>query len=327
MNAALTKKKRGVNLQQVMPVVILAVLLLVLSLLNRDFLSPQTLMNLLQQVSAVGVVSIGAMFVIITGGIDFSAGYGLAMIGMAAGVVYTQSPFAGSVVAMVVTFIGAGALLGLVNGLLVAKVKIMPFIATLAMMSLTQGMSLMIGGGTMIMLSDSPILAAGQGKLGGVLPVSFLILLAVCMLAALLLHRTKLGVYTYAMGGNEDAARYAGIRVDRYKIMVYVVAGVCTGIASMLTVSRIAMVTPSIYGTTLTDAIAATCIGGSSMSGGRGTVSGTLVGAIIIVLISTALTYLKIPAEMQDVFKGAVILLAVAFDALMNRKKVRSVTA
>ena len=88
---------------------------------------------------------------------------------MAAGVVYTQSPFAGSVVAMVVTFIGAGALLGLVNGLLVAKVKIMPFIATLAMMSLTQGMSLMIGGGTMIMLSDSPILAAGQGKLGGCL--------------------------------------------------------------------------------------------------------------------------------------------------------------
>lgn len=321
MNPASKAGRKSLNLQQIMPLIILIVLLLVLSLLNRDFLSPQTLINLAQQASAVGVVSIGAMFVIITGGIDFSAGYGLAMIGMAAGVVYADSPFAGSVLAMVLTFLGAGALLGLVNGLLCAKLKIMPFIATLAMMSLAQGMSLMIGGGSMIMLSNSPILVLGQGKLGGVIPVSFLVLLVVCAVAALLLHRTKLGVYTYAMGGNEDSARYAGIRVDRYKILVYVVAGICTGIASLLTVSRIAMVTPSIYGTTLTDAIAATCIGGTSMSGGRGTVSGTLIGAFIIVLISTALTYLKIPAEMQDVFKGAVILLAVAFDALVNRKK------
>ena len=299
------------DLQRVMPVVILAVLLLALSLLNRDFLSLQTLVNLMQQVSAVGVVAIGAMFVIITGGIDFSAGYGLAMIGMAAGVVYAQSPFQGSVAAMVVTFLGMGALLGLVNGLLIAALDILPFIATLAMMSLAQGMSLMIGGGTMVMLTDSPILAVGQGKIGGVLPVSFVVLLAVCLTASVILHRTKLGVYTYALGGNEDAAWYSGIHVKRYKILVYVVAGICTGIASMLTVSRIA----------LTDAIAATCIGGTSMSGGRGNVLGTCIGAVIIVLISTALTYLKIPAEMQEVFKGAVILLAVAFDAVVSRKK------
>ncbi len=314
-------KRPGISLQQLMPFLILAVLLAVLSVLDRNFLSPQTLVNLLQQMAAVGVVSIGAMLVIITGGIDFSAGYGLAMIGMAAGAVYTMSPFSGSVSAMIITFIGAGALLGLVNGLLIAKLRILPFVATLAMMSLTQGLSLMIGGGSMMLLGGSPILLIGQGKLGGVLPVSFLVLVAVCGAAALLLYRTRLGVYIYAMGGNEDAARYAGIRIDRYKIMTYVAAGICTGIASMLTVSYIAMATPGIYGTTLTDAIAATCIGGTSMSGGRGSVSGTFVGAAIIVLISTALTYLKIPAEMQDVFKGAVILLAVAFDALLNRKK------
>ena len=189
------------------------------------------------------------------------------------------------------------------------------------MLSLAQGMSLMIGGGTMVMLTDSPILAVGQGKIGGVLPVSFVVLLAVCLTASVILHRTKLGVYTYALGGNEDAAWYSGIHVKRYKILVYVVAGICTGIASMLTVSRIAMATPSISGTTLTDAIAATCIGGTSMSGGRGNVLGTCIGAVIIVLISTALTYLKIPAEMQEVYKGAVILLAVAFDAVVSRKK------
>lgn len=310
-----------INLQQSMPFVILAVLLAALGILDRNFLSPQTLVNLLQQMAAVGVVSIGAMLVILTGGIDFSAGYGLAMIGMAAGAVYTKSPLAGSVPAMLATFLGTGALLGLANGLLIAKLGILPFVVTLAMMSLTQGLSLMIGGGSMMLLGGSPVLLIGQGKLGGVLPVSFLVLLGVCVTAAFLLYRTRLGVYIYAMGGNEDAARYAGIRIERYKIMTYVAAGICTGIASLLTVSYIAMATPSIYGTTLTDAIAATCIGGTSMSGGHGSVSGTFVGAVIIVLISTALTYLKIPAEMQDVFKGVVILLAVAFDALLNRKK------
>ncbi len=322
MEAVLTKVKgnRKINIQKAMPLIILLVLLLVLSLLNRDFLSLQTFVNLMQQVSAVGVVAIGAMFVIISGGIDFTAGYGLAMIGMAAGVVYSQSIFQGSVIAMVITFIGAGAILGLINGVLIAKLKILPFVATLAMMSLAQGMSLMIGGGTMIMLSDSPILFIGQGKLGGLFPTSFLIFLLICITADIILKKTKLGVYTYALGGNEDAAWYTGIKVDQYKILVYIVAGICTGIASLLTVSKIAMATPSIYGTTLIDAIAATCIGGTSMSGGKGTVFGTFIGSIIIVLISTALTYLKIPAEMQDVFKGAVILLAVVFDAMVSNR-------
>lgn len=228
MEAVLTKVKgnRKINIQKAMPLIILLVLLLVLSLLNRDFLSLQTFVNLMQQVSAVGVVAIGAMFVIISGGIDFTAGYGLAMIGMAAGVVYSQSIFQGSVIAMVITFIGAGAILGLINGVLIAKLKILPFVATLAMMSLAQGMSLMIGGGTMIMLSDSPILFIGQGKLGGLFPTSFLIFLLICITADIILKKTKLGVYTYALGGNEDAAWYTGIKVDQHKILVYIVAGI-----------------------------------------------------------------------------------------------------
>jgi len=322
MNSVLSKVQGTgkVNIQKAMPLIILVSLLLVLSLLNRDFLSLQTFINLMQQISAVGVVSIGAMFVIISGGIDFTAGYGLAMIGMAAGVVYTKSVFQGSVIAMVMTFICIGALLGLANGVLVTKLKILPFIATLAIMSLAQGLSLMIGGGTMIMLSDSPILFIGQGKILNLIPVSFIVYLLVCIIAENILKRTKLGVYTYALGGNESAAWYAGIKVDNYKILVYIVAGICTGIGSLLTVSKIAMATPSIYGTTLIDAIAATCIGGTSMSGGKGTVFGTFIGSIIIILISTAMTYLKIPAEMQDVFKGAVILLAIASDAVVANR-------
>lgn len=299
---------------------ILFVLMLALTLLDREFLSAKTLVNLMQQVSAVGVVAFGAMLCIITGGIDFSAGYGLAMIGMAASTIYSQGQFNGNVPVFILSFIIIGALLGWVNGLLTAKLKILPFIATLAMMSLAQGMSLYINGGTMVMLTDSPVLVIGQGIIGGILPVSFLIYLLVCCSTAVMLRRTKLGVYIYAIGGNETALWYTGVKVDRYKIMVYVLAGICTGIASLLTVSSIAMATPSISGTTLTDAIAAACIGGTSMRGGKGTVFGTFIGSIIIVLIGTALTYLRIQAEMQSVFKGVVILLAVAIDSVANLK-------
>lgn len=303
-----------------MPAIILIALLLGLSLLNRDFLSRATLTNLMQQVAAVGVVSIGAMLCIITGGIDFTAGYGLAMIGMVAGWTYITEPMAGSTLCIVLAFLIAGALLGAANGLLIAKLGIQPFIATLAMMSLAQGMSLMINGGSMVMLFDAPILFAGQGMIAGFLPVPFLIYLFVCAVVFVILRRTRLGVYTFAMGSNETALRYAGVNVDAYKLLVYVTAGVCTGVASLLTVSKIAMATPSIYGTILTDGIAATCIGGTSLSGGKGTVFGTFIGSIIIVLITTALTYLRIPAEMQNVFKGAVILFAVALDALANMR-------
>lgn len=323
MDTALPKKGKGdkaASLLAAMPLIILFVLLFVLTMLNRSFLSPSTLVNLMQQVSAVGVVAIGAMLCIITGGIDFSAGYGLAMIGMFAGWVYANEPFAESTVAIVLAFLFMGALLGFANGFLVAKLKIQPFIATLAMMSLAQGISLFINGGTMIMLFDAPIVYAGQGMVGGFIPVSFIIYLFVCVAVAVMLRRTRLGVYTYSIGSNETALRYAGVNVDRYKLLVYVVAGLCTGVASLLTVSKIAMTTPSIYGTTLTDAIAATCIGGTSLSGGKGSVFGTLVGSFIIVLITTALTYLRIPAEMQNVFKGAVILFAVAVDALANMR-------
>jgi ribose/xylose/arabinose/galactoside ABC-type transport system permease subunit len=309
---------KKIHIQTIMPLVLLLVLFVVLSSLSASFLSISTMMNLMQQVSAVGTVAIGGMMVIITGGIDFSAGYGLAMTGMAAAWVFTHSVFQGSVMAMLVTFPLVGALIGLANGLLVAKLKILPFVATLAMMSITQGLTMFINGGTMMMIRNPRLLMIGQGRIADFLPVSFLVYLGVCAAAAFILRRTKLGVYNYAMGSNEQALWYAGINVQAYKILVYVTAGICTGIASLLTVTQIAMATPNIAGSILTDSIAASCIGGASLRGGRGSVFGTFMGAMIIVLIGTALTYLRVPAEMRGVFKGAVILLAVALDAVVN---------
>lgn len=309
---------KRINIQDLVPLLILFILLCVLTALNRDFISLNTALNLMQQVSAVGVVAIGGMIVIISGGIDFTAGYGLAMIGMLAGTIFARTSFGNSALLITLVCLFGGAALGLVNGFLIARFNLVPFIATLAVMSLAQGMSTYIGNGNMVLIRHEKLLWIGQGKIG-MIPVSFIIFLLVCVIAVFLLKKTKFGVYTYAIGSNEEASRYVGIDIVRYKTLVYLAAGVCTGIGALLTITKIGMAAPSIYGSTLLDAIAAATIGGTSLSGGKGRVFGTFIGAIIIVLITTALTYLKIKPELQDVFKGAVILFAIGFDAILNK--------
>lgn len=305
-------------MKEAAPIIVLMAMLLILNSLNSDFMSLKTLLNLMHQVSVVGIVAMGAMIVIISGGIDFTAGYGLAMIGMAAGTVYATGILGGSVYIVVLVSLVCGALIGALNGFLITKLKIVPFIATLAVMSLLQGMSMLIGNGNMVMIRDPSILWFGQGRIGSI-PVSFLIYIFFCLVAYTILKRTKMGVYIYALGGSEDATRFSGIDVTKYKILLYMLAGTYTGIASLLTISKLGLAAPSIYGSTLLDAIAAAIIGGTSLSGGKGKVMGTFVGAIIIVLITTALTYLRIKPEMQDVFKGVVILLALCFDVVINK--------
>ena len=310
---------KRINIKEIAPIITLGCLLLALNILNKDFMSLKTVLNMMQQVSVVGIVAIGAMVVIISGGIDFTAGYGLAMIGMAAGTVYATGFLGGGVFVVFATCLIAGTIVGAFNGFLIAKLNIVPFIATLAVMSLLQGMSMLIGHGNMVMIKDPALLWFGQGKLFGSLPVSFIIYVLLCFIAYIILRKTKMGIYVYALGGNEDSVRYVGINVSKYKILVYVMAGIYTGIAAFLTISKIGLAAPSIYGSTLLDAIAAAVIGGTSLSGGKGKMLGTFVGTIVIVLITTALTYLKIRPEMQDVFKGAVILFALCFDVFLNK--------
>ncbi|MCA0252794.1 MAG: ABC transporter permease [Actinobacteria bacterium] len=310
-------RRSRIDVQSLVPVATLVVMVVVLSALNPAFLSVGTALNLMAQVSVVGIVALGATMVLITAGIDFTTGYGLAAIGMAVGSVFLQTN--GNVVAMIATGIIGGAILGMANGVLIAKLQILPFIATLAMMLVAQGLSTFIEDGRMIMLSGSPLLWIGQGRIAGSIPASFAIYVVLCLLAAAILNLTRFGTSVYAVGGNEPAARYSGIHVDRIKLYCYTLAGVFTGVAALITIAKIGMATPGISGSTLLDAIAASVIGGASLSGGRGKVSGTFVGVIIIVLIGTALTYLNIPPEMQDVFKGIVILIAVCFDQLVRR--------
>lgn len=315
MVSATSTQNRASRLQTFVPVITLAVMVVLLSVLNSAFLSMGTLLNLMAQVSVIGIVALGATIVLITAGLDFSSGSGLAAIGMAIGAMFVHT--GGNVPAMMATAVLGGAVLGSVNGFLVSKLGIVPFIATLAVMLVAQGLSTFIEDGGMMLLADSPLLWIGQGRLAGI-PVAFFIYLGACVVLAALLNRTRIGTYVYAVGGNEAAARYSGIKVERVKFYCYLIAGVCTGVAALITVTKIGMATPGISGSTLLDAIAASVIGGASLSGGRGTVTGTFIGVAIVVLIGTGLTYLSIPAEMQDVFKGAVILVAVCFDQIIR---------
>lgn len=322
-NTALSRDKEQknakLNMQAAVPFIILVVLIVVLSVFNRYFLQLSTFQNLLQSQAATGIVAIGAMCVIITGGIDFTAGYGLATASVTAGVLYVRSN--GNVAVLLIGGIAVGVLIGLCNGLLITKLKLPPFIATFAMMSVLQGLALLISEGRQYLITDEKALWIGQGYLFNVIPVPFVVFVLVCILAYIILNRMRMGVYIYAMGGNEDAAVYAGVKVERYKLLVYVFAGFCTGVASVITTARIAMISSSVAGDILMDAISSAVIGGTSVSGGKGTVAGTFAGVLIMGLIVAGLTYLNVDTLLRDVVKGVIIILALLLDFAMNQKK------
>lgn len=311
--------KTKIKFRDILPMVILLGIVGVLSLFNDSFLSVQSLKNILLQVSAIGVVAFGAMVTIISGGIDFTSGYGVAMIGMVAAFFYKQPFSDNSFLVFIIASIITGLLLGLLNGLIIAKLNVLPFIATLATMSLCQGVSLAIGNGAMTLFRDQAMAKLGQDYFGSLIPYSFIVFLLMAFLTSFLLNRTRFGVYIYSIGGDENSARYMGINISLYKLLVYVFAGFCTAVGSILTVSKISMTTPGIYGTILMDGISATVIGGTSMSGGKGRVFSTVIGSLIIVVIGMALAYLNIQAELQKVFKGSVILIAVCIDAYYEK--------
>lgn len=312
-------RAKAIDTQRAVPLVILFFLIIVLSVMNPNFLQIATFRNLFQSVAATGIVAVGAMFVITTAGIDFTAGYGLSTAAVAAGALYVASD--STLPVLIVVGILVGGLIGLCNGLVITKLKLPPFIATLAMMSVLQGMALLISEGKQVLIKDPAALWLGQGVLFGWLPVPFVLFLAVCLIGYVLLNRTRMGVYIFAMGGNENAAAYAGVKVKKYKCLVYIFAGLCTGLAAVITCSRVAMVSSSLSGNILMDAVSSTVIGGTSVSGGKGTIMGTIAGVLIIGLISTALTYLNVDNLLRDMVKGLVIIGALLIDTAVNRTK------
>jgi ribose/xylose/arabinose/galactoside ABC-type transport system permease subunit len=309
---------RSLNLQRLAPIFLLLVLLLVISVTNTNFMSAQAIFNLFLQVSPLGIVAFGAMLVLLTGGIDFTAGYGMSLAGITAGYVYITYGNHTSISLILVSAV-IGLLAGLLNGLIITKLKLHPFIVTLAMMSAFQGLSMMISEGRQVVITSPFLLTLGQGRLFGFLPVSFIAYLLILGGVYFVVNHTKIGTYAYAIGGNKDAVVYSGINENLYEMAIYGIAGLLYGLAGVITVSQVTVITANISGTVLLDGIAAAIVGGTSLLGGRGTVGGTCIGTFIIILISTLLTFLGIPPLLRDALKGLIIIGILLFDTAIRK--------
>ncbi|PPC78122.1 ribose ABC transporter permease [Pokkaliibacter plantistimulans] len=303
----------------------LIILLVVFSVASPHFMQTSNIIAILQATSVNGVLAVAATLVIITGGIDLSVGTLMTFTAVIAGVVLT---FAGMPLPLgIVAAIAAGVFCGFCSGSFIAKMKIPPFIATLGMMLILKGLSLVISGTRPIYFNNTPGFdQISRGSLIGDLlpalpiPNGVLILFLVALAASYVLRRTVLGRYTFALGSNEEAVRLSGVNTDRWKIAVYALAGGICGIAGILIASRLNSAQPALGMGYELEAIAAVVIGGTSLSGGKGTILGTLIGALIMAVLTNGLRVLSVAQEWQTVVTGAIIILAVYAD-MARRKK------
>ena len=282
-------------------------------------------MAILQATSVNGVLAVGVTLIIITGGIDLSIGTLMTFCAVMTGVVLT---WAGMPLLLgVLTSIATGALCGLISGTFVAKMKIPPFIATLGMMLMLKGLSLIVTGTKPIYFNDTPGFSEiAQGSLIGRIVPAFpvpngvLILFIVSAAVAWILGRTVLGRYTFALGSNEEAVRLSGVNTDAWKMAIYALAGGICGIAGLLIASRLNSAQPALGLGYELEAIAAVVIGGTSLAGGRGTILGTLIGALIMSVLTNGLRVMSVAPEWQTVVTGAIIVAAVYADQLRRGK-------
>ncbi len=295
---------------------ILLLMCAVLALLSRRFLNATNLINIALQTSIVALVAIGMTFTILTGGIDLSVGSLVALCGAVAAGLVTRSgfPIATAFAAAILT----GCAFGTINGLLIVKGNIPPFVATLSMMAVGRGLTLVYTQGKPIAGMGDAFVFWGTAKLGPI-PVPVLILLLIFLLSYLVLHHTRFGLHIYAIGGNEDTARLAGIKNELTKIAVYVISGFTAALAGVLLTARLWSAQPTAGIGLELEAIASTVLGGTSLMGGSGGTGGTVVGAFIMGVLSNGLNLLEVPAYYQRIVKGIIFILAVMLDLYTKR--------
>jgi ribose transport system permease protein len=303
----------------------LVILVMYFAVASPAFFQIDNIIGILQSTAVNGVLAIASTFVIITGGIDLSVGCLMTFCAVTAGVFlsYWQLPMWTGILAA----IGMGAFSGCVSGTLVAKLSIPPFIATLGMMLVNKGLALVVSFDKPIYFTDIDNFAEiSQGSLiGDILPVlpipnGVLILFALAFAASVVLNRTALGRYTFALGSNEEAVRLSGVNVDAWKIAIYGLGGAICGIAGLLIASRLNSAQPALGQGYELEAIAAVVIGGTSLSGGIGTILGTIIGAFIMSILTNGLRILSVAQEWQIVVTGLIIILAVYADILRRRR-------
>ncbi|MCU0817572.1 MAG: ABC transporter permease [Cypionkella sp.] len=318
--AARTLKAASGAQQKLLAFASLIVLLVFFSLASPNFLQTSNILAILQAASVNGVLAIAATLVIITGGIDLSVGTLMTFCAVMTGVVLTNMglplPFG------VLTAIATGTLCGMISGLLVARMKIPPFIATLGMMLILKGLSLVISGTRPIYFNDTPgfseiSLGSLVGQIIPAVPVpnGVLILFLLALAIGYVLNRTVLGRYCFALGSNEEAVRLSGVNTDAWKVAIYALAGAICGIASRLNSAQ-----PALGLGYELEAIAAVVIGGTSLAGGKGSILGTMIGVLIMAVLLNGLRIMSVAQEWQTVVTGLIIIAAVYADMLRRRR-------
>ena len=285
----------------------------VITIINSNFLTANNLLNLLLQVTSNALIAFGMTFVILTGGIDLSVGSILALSSaLTAGLLGSGMPVT---LAILISLI-LGCILGMMNGLLISYGKLAPFIVTLATMTIFRGATLVYTNGNPITkgLSDTFLFQfLGQGYIVGI-PFPVVIMFIVFIVLYVLLHKTAFGKSVYAIGGNEKAAYISGVKLNKVKIIIYSISGIMASISGLIITSRLSSAQPTAGASYEMDAIAAVVLGGTSLSGGKGRILGTLIGALIIGVLNNGLNIIGVSAFWQQVVKGVVILIAVLID-------------
>lgn len=299
--------------------IILLIVIVAASFLSPNFLSSDNLFNVLRQVSVITILAFGAMTLIIGGMIDLSAGAVMAFAGVVSVMVYKSS---GQLLLAILAGIAIGMICNLVNAFLVATLKTPAFIVTLGMMLMARGAVLeLTQGQNVLQLGDFVLI--GQGNLGW-LPIPVLVLIGVTIVIWYLMNQTRYGRSVYAVGGNEEAARAAGISVERVKYQAFLVNGALVGIAGVIFMSRVNAGLPNAGVGYELQAITAPIIGGTSFSGGVGTVMGTLAGALIVGILGNIMNLIGIGSYIQQIVMGAIIVVAVAYDVFSKRGKAKT---
>ncbi len=293
---------------------------------HGEFLNPRNLVTVLEQISYNCILGVGQTFVIITAGIDLSIGSLVALTGVVMAQTANHLGFGGVGLVLVTLLAGlaVGAVAGWINALPVVKLNLPPFITTFAMLEVTLGLSYIFSGGQPVAVNNPIFSAIGTGAVFG-LPVPVIWMVVVVVVAGVLLSRTRFGRYVFAIGGNEEAARLAGIATARIKTIVYMISGMCAAIVGFLYMARFSSGSPD-TGThdELLEAIAAVVVGGTSLMGGQGSILGTFFGALLIGLLYNAMNLIHVDSYLQKVVLGVVILLAVVLDELRKRYLARA---
>lgn len=315
--AAQTKRapRRGLGRWESLGLVAVYVALVItLSVLSPYFFSPNNFANILSAVSVIGIIAVAMTVVIVSGGIDLSVGSVVALTGVAVAQLSHRMPLAAAVPASLLV----GAAVGLFNGLAITRVGINPLIATLGSLSIARGLSFVFSGGLTQTIDDPNFGHLGRGFVLGV-PTQALLMAALFLAVGWMMRSTVPGRSFYAVGGNAQAARLAGLPVERLRMAGYLMTGLCASLGGLVLASQLGAAAPQAASGIELSVIAAVILGGTSLSGGKGTLFGTLLGVLILGTLNNGLTLLNVSSYYQEVARGAVLLLAVGLDQVRRR--------